>query len=919
MKKVNSAKLDPMALRPCDRAAPPRDELVKLAPAKRHPAKRPGPIEPEVPSDLESDALRNGLERACKQINALSRDVERFEVTEQVRTREISALRSTVTRLKDEKRQLERRVGELFHDNEALRVADSHKARQIGSLVRSTNRQNNDLFWSVFHFVAGSSDFEAYAKSVDYNLTRLFTMLLAAEVREASDLSPEIKAHAEAISNIFDPFFYLTEYQDVALNGVNPLLHYVTEGCFEKRRPTLLFDPTYYAGQARLSTGDSLLHYAMKGVTAGFKPHPLFDTVFYFEHNPDVAKAGVNPLFHYQNWGGRERRDPSPLFNTEYYLELRNLGSVVGNPLHEYLSGITHESVDPHPLFLAAYFCDQAGLTDAAEAPLVIYEKRSDLNRSLKPHPLFDLDFMQKQLNIEFPEGISPLEAFCRMSRERDIDPSSLFESKLYRYQMEVERGERLNDPPIIDYLKHGYKDKTLLPNIVFDPMTYRGNSVEFSGPELSHYCLAGDRLGYVTHPLFNAKVYNAARSDDASRRSAIEHFQGSPAHARHVSHANAERPLPQDILDFVRRVYSDGQEFDPIFYRKIYSDLAHLSEGDARSHFEEVGRNEGRVASPRALVVRCNLRIRDLPLGFFPDEYVRLNPDLVDAGLKPEFLPAFGHYMAFGRNENRTIGKWQFHLDAIDLRIPTPASPVALDATAARADVCVLMHIFYPDLWPELAAFVRNFESVSRDVFVNIVDIAWTPHFQRELRELCPGAFVQLSNDNGRDIGGFTRLLDNVDINKYELFAFMHSKKSPHIAEEKADYWRRCLLRAFAGSPTIVAECVQMFKHDPTVGLIGAHEWRATDLGNNQSEYDRMLDRFEIEPQYRTVEYLSGTMFLIRSEVVQRIYDVLKDTDWEYGGDKDVEFHMDGQAAHAVERVVGNLVRQMGYRMVWR
>ena len=115
------------------------------------------------------------------------------------------------------------------------------------------------------------------------------------------------------------------------------------------------------------------------------------------------------------------------------------------------------------------------------------------------------------------------------------------------------------------------------------------------------------------------------------------------------------------------------------------------------------------------------------------------------------------------------------------------------------------------------------NFESVSQGRFRQYCRYRLDPRFQRELRELCPGAFVQLSNDNGRDIGGFTRLLDNVDIKKYDLFAFMHSKKSPHIAAEKGDYWRRSLLRAFAGSPDIVAECVQMFKDDPTVGLIGA------------------------------------------------------------------------------------------------
>ena len=79
--------------------------------------------------------------------------------------------------------------------------------------------------------------------------------------------------------------------------------------------------------------------------------------------------------------------------------------------------------------------------------------------------------------------------------------------------------------------MKRGYRDKTLLPNIVFDPQSYRErNSIEFSGPELTHYCLAGDREGYITHPLFNAKVYNEARTDELPRITAIEHFLGIQA-----------------------------------------------------------------------------------------------------------------------------------------------------------------------------------------------------------------------------------------------------------------------------------------------------------------------------------------------------------------------------------------------------
>ena len=637
-------------------------------------------------SDLEVDALRSGLERSSKQISALMHDGRRLEATAKAREREIAVLRLSVTRLKDEKVQLDRRIGELVRNNEALRIADGQKKARIGSLVRSTNRLNNELFWSICHFIAGSDDFAAFAKSVDYDRTRLFTMLLAAEIREASDLSPDIQGHAAAISNIFDPFFYLTEYQDVALGGVNPLLHYVTTGYREHRNPSRLFDPRYYAGQAHIAKVEPLLHYVRKGAAAGLKPHALFDTAFYLERNPDIAKSDINPLFHYQTWGGRERRDPSPLFDTEYYLETRNLGPVLENPLQDYLIDDSERSIDPHPLFHSTYFSRQAGVIDTLEAPLVIYVKRADLHRTIKPHPLFDLNFMQSRLGIEFPEGIPPIEWFCRISRKRDIDPSLLFDSRLYRYQIEVERGGTLAEPPIIDYLKRGHKDKTLRPNIVFDPESYlQRNRIEVAGPELIHYCLFGDSAGYETHQLFSAAVYNAARADESISSTALEHFLGSESNQRHVSHLRAGRPLLPDVLELVRRVYSDDSGFDTEFYRQIYPDLAGLDESEAKIHYETNGKAEGRVGSPREFIQRFKISVRDIPLGFFPDEYVHFNPDL--SGLSDRFIPLFGHYIMHGRNENRTIGRWQFHFGDLDLAIPTPAKPII--HRGSRADRC--------------------------------------------------------------------------------------------------------------------------------------------------------------------------------------------------------------------------------------
>ncbi len=865
-----------------------------------------------------SEALvRAELGRAHNRIRALTEESRRFERSVRAQSKEIQSLQSVIARLKDERSGLERHVEDLVRESEALRIANCRHFKHNNALVRSLNRLQNEQYWSICHFIACSTDFDAYAKSVGYSVSRLFGMLLAAELRQASDVSAELQAHASALEFIFDPVFYLTEYKDVALQGVNPLLHYVTIGFRQKRNPTRLFDCAYYGTQVRLNNQDPLLHYLQKGSLANLKPHPLFDGKYYLEQNADVASLQANPLVHYQVWGSREKRDPSPLFDTKYFLELWDPPHAVENPLAEYLMGNAGASISPHPLFHTDYFREVAGIDDVSEPPLVIYEMREDLWK-VQPHPLLSLDYITKTLGIRFAEGVSPLESFCRMSRDQDIDPSILFDSKLYRYQIEHERRSELSEPPIIDYLKRGYKDKTLLPNILFDPEVYIGrNQIKVDGPELTHYCLYGDRAGLFTHLFMNTKFYNSQRTDKIEDCTALGHFFSSGPSNVHMSHEHISEPILPDVLGFIKQIYSDKEDFDARFYRQVYPDLASLSEADARHHYFTDGKMEGRVASPRMLVDKFNLLIRDIPLGFFPKEYVHFNPDV--AGLGTEFIPLFGHYIEWGRAENRTIGKWQFYLNSFDLKVPTPASPISVNIDSERIEVGVLMHIFYPDLLPELAAFARNFSAVSRDIFINVVDIGWSSTFHRQLRELCPGAFVQLSNDNGRDIGGFVRLLDNVDIEKYEFFAWMHSKKSPHIAAEKGEYWRRSLLGAFAGSQEIAAECVRLFKEDASVGLVAAREWRSTYMGNNRGQYERALELFGIDEKHREIEYVSGTMFLMRSEIVQRLYNTLKSLEWEYGGDKDIEFHRDGQIAHAVERVIGNLVRQMGYRIAWR
>ena len=71
-------------------------------------------------------------------------------------------------------------------------------------------------------------------------------------------------------------------------------------------------DPSYYRAVAGLGPEDDpVRHFAEQGWQAGLNPNSWFDTRFYLEFYPDIADAGMNPLFHYEHYGRVEGRLPA--------------------------------------------------------------------------------------------------------------------------------------------------------------------------------------------------------------------------------------------------------------------------------------------------------------------------------------------------------------------------------------------------------------------------------------------------------------------------------------------------------------------------------------------------------------------------------------------------------------------------------
>ncbi len=356
----------------------------------------------------------------------------------------------------------------------------------------------------------------------------------------------------------------------------------------------------------------------------------------------------------------------------------------------------------------------------------------------------------------------------------------------------------------------------------------------------------------------------------------------------------------------------SSAFSFDGAFYKALHPDLASLDDAALAQHHEAHGRAESRVASKGEFVDQLCRHPAEIPLDFHADEYIGLYPDLSGFAERPA-LEALRHYMLHGRWEPR------LHTLRGDAPSPTRQAAEAPSIAGERRPLCVLAHVYYPDLWPELCTYIDNLPPASYDLYVNLVDATFSQEMLAAVRTAYPVARVYISENIGRDIGGYFQLLSNIRMEDYAAFCLLHTKRSPHMAPGEVQRWRRKLLMPLLGSPERASENLERMCADGAIGQLGAEACRYTELNDNPEKYFDALKRLDIHENTAHVEFLSGTMMFVRSEVLRRVFEGLRDVPFEAGDGGSLAFHRDGQWAHAVERAIGAVVRDMGYRFEWR
>ena len=238
--------------------------------------------------------------------------------------------------------------------------------------------------------------------------------------------------------------------------------------------------------------------------------------------------------------------------------------------------------------------------------------------------------------------------------------------------------------------------------------------------------------------------------------------------------------------------------------------------------------------------------------------------------------------------------------------------------------NVTAIVHVYYPELWPELAVCIRNLGPDTR--LIVTYGIGNDKAVEAARRDFPRADFVACEN-RGYDIWPFLKALKLVDFATCDLIVKLHTKRDIDLPRKtevgytvlNGSRWRDRLL-AFVRTPEAWARTLRRFAEDPDVGLVAARELiftrRDAERPEMAASYDRAGDfvreKLHLELPHKG-GFVGGTMFAVRSSLYRPLADYPFAADmFEVSQGHDTETF-----AHVVERLFGLVVAAQGKRVV--
>ena len=236
------------------------------------------------------------------------------------------------------------------------------------------------------------------------------------------------------------------------------------------------------------------------------------------------------------------------------------------------------------------------------------------------------------------------------------------------------------------------------------------------------------------------------------------------------------------------------------------------------------------------------------------------------------------------------------------------------------RMKTLVVVHVYYPQLWPELAACVRNVDG-ERDLVVTYGDEAAVQGARRDFPE---ARFLKCEN-RGYDIWPFIAALQSSDLSAYDAIVKLHTKRDVvsdiifdfNHAVYNGPAWRNFLL-GFVRTPEAWRRTRRLLAKSG-VGMVAERHVvmrrRDVPVSRTKESFDAAAEFLGLDPKRvrRSGQYVAGTMFaakpaalrpLLGKELTAELFELPTG-------------HMTETFAHVMERALGLSVTAAGQKIV--
>lgn len=293
----------------------------------------------------------------------------------------------------------------------------------------------------------------------------------------------------------------------------------------------------------------------------------------------------------------------------------------------------------------------------------------------------------------------------------------------------------------------------------------------------------------------------------------------------------------------------------------------------------------------------------------FDSESYHRMYIDVFHAQQSP-----LQHYLLHGRREGRQ------HVPATVRWFPREIimPDAVLSEAAGELKVALCLHVFYEDFLDRFAAAIGRFP-VKVDVYLTLADASFEARAQTAF-----GTHARVNRletrivpNRGRNFGPVLVEYGKA-LQEYDLFCHLHSKKSLYSGKEQTQ-WAEYLIEYLLRDLSVVTRLLNAFAADETLGVYYPTTfWMMPSWVNHQTmnkgfmrEWQRKL---ELGPIPDFLSYPAGGMFWSRPEAMKGVLD----QDWTYEDFPEEPLPNDNSMLHALERVLGPLAENLGYRQLF-